>query len=39
MNGIRPFKRDVIFWLFYADERNEEFLIGLLKSMLKLRRN
>jgi len=26
----------VIFRLFYADERNEEFLISLLKSMLKL---
>ena len=31
-----PVKSDVIFRLFYADERNEEFLIGLLKSMLKL---
>ena len=31
-----PVKSDVIFRLFYADERNEEFLIGLLKSMLNL---
>jgi predicted transposase/invertase (TIGR01784 family) len=31
-----PVKSDVIFRLFYADERNEEFLISLLKSMLKL---
>jgi predicted transposase/invertase (TIGR01784 family) len=31
-----PVKSDVVFRLFYADERNEEFLIGLLKSMLRL---
>ena len=31
-----PVKSDVIFRLFYADERNEEFLISLLKSILKL---
>lgn len=31
-----PVKSDVIFRLFYADERNEEFLISLLKSMLRL---
>ena len=31
-----PVKSDVIFRLFYADERNEEFLISLLKSMLGL---
>ena len=33
---ILPVKSDVVFRLFYADERNEEFLIGLLKSMLRL---
>ena len=31
-----PIKSDVIFRLFYADERNEEFLISLLKSILRL---
>jgi len=31
-----PVKSDIIFRLFYADERNEEFLISLLKSMLRL---
>ena len=31
-----PVKSDIIFRLFFADERNEEFLIGLLKSILKL---
>jgi len=31
-----PVKSDVIFRLFYADERNQEFLISLLKSMLRL---
>jgi len=31
-----PVKSDVIFRLFYADERNTEFLISLLKSILKL---
>jgi len=31
-----PVKSDVIFRLFYGDERNEEFLISLLKSMLRL---
>jgi predicted transposase/invertase (TIGR01784 family) len=36
---IRPFlpvKYDVVFRLFFADERNEEELIGLLKSVLRL---
>jgi len=31
-----PVKSDVIFRLFFADERNEEFLIGFLKSVLRL---
>jgi len=31
-----PIKSDVVFRLFYADERNQEFLVGLLKSMLRL---
>jgi predicted transposase/invertase (TIGR01784 family) len=31
-----PVKSDVIFRLFYADERNQEFLISLLKSILRL---
>ena len=31
-----PVKYDVIFRLFFADERNEEELIGLLKSILRL---
>ncbi|MCL2187779.1 MAG: Rpn family recombination-promoting nuclease/putative transposase [Defluviitaleaceae bacterium] len=31
-----PIKSDVIFRLFYADERNEEFLINFLKSILRL---
>jgi hypothetical protein len=31
-----PVKSDVIFRLFYADERNQEFLVSLLKSMLRL---
>jgi hypothetical protein len=29
-------KSDVLFRLFFADERNEEFLISLLKSVLRL---
>jgi len=33
---ILPVKSDVIFRLFFADERNEEFLIGFLKSVLRL---
>ena len=33
---ILPVKNDVIFRLFFADERNIEFLIGFLKSVLKL---
>ena len=31
-----PVKSDIIFRLFFADERNEEFLISLLKSVLGL---
>ena len=31
-----PVKSDIIFRLFYADERNIEFLISLLKSILRL---
>jgi len=31
-----PVKSDVIFRLFFADERNEESLIGFLKSVLRL---
>jgi predicted transposase/invertase (TIGR01784 family) len=31
-----PVKSDIVFRLFYADERNQEFLISLLKSILKL---
>jgi predicted transposase/invertase (TIGR01784 family) len=31
-----PIKSDVIFRLFFADERNAEFLIGFLKSVLRL---
>jgi predicted transposase/invertase (TIGR01784 family) len=31
-----PVKSDIIFRLFFADERNEEFLISLLKSVLRL---
>lgn len=34
--GFIPVKSDVVFRLFYADERNEEFLIGLLKAILRL---
>ena len=38
MNGrsFLPVKSDVIFRLFFADERNVEFLIGFLKSVLRL---
>jgi predicted transposase/invertase (TIGR01784 family) len=35
-NGILPVKSDVVFRLFFADERNVEFLIGFLKSVLQL---
>jgi len=35
-NEFIPIKSDVVFRLFYADERNEEFLISLLKSILRL---
>jgi predicted transposase/invertase (TIGR01784 family) len=31
-----PVKSDILFRLFFADERNEEFLISLLKSVLRL---
>jgi predicted transposase/invertase (TIGR01784 family) len=31
-----PVKSDVVFRLFYADERNEAYLVGFLKSMLDL---
>ena len=31
-----PAKSDIIFRLFFADERNAEFLVGFLKSVLKL---
>jgi predicted transposase/invertase (TIGR01784 family) len=31
-----PVKYDVIFRLFFADERNEDELVGLLKSVLRL---
>jgi predicted transposase/invertase (TIGR01784 family) len=31
-----PVKSDIIFRLFFADERNEEFLVSLLKSILRL---
>ena len=31
-----PVKYDVIFRLFFADERNEDDLIGFLKSVLRL---
>ncbi len=33
---ILPVKSDVVFRLFFADERNEEFLTGFLKSVLRL---
>ena len=33
---ILPVKSDIIFRLFYADERNKEILVSLLKSMLRL---
>jgi predicted transposase/invertase (TIGR01784 family) len=31
-----PVKSDILFHLFFADERNEEFLISFLKSVLEL---
>jgi len=31
-----PVKSDIIFRLFFADERNENFLICFLKSVLRL---
>jgi predicted transposase/invertase (TIGR01784 family) len=34
-----PVKSDVIFRLFFADERNKEYLIGFLKSVLRLPEN
>lgn len=33
---ILPIKSDIVFRLFFADERNSEFLIGFLKSVLRL---
>jgi len=33
---ILPVKSDVVFRLFFADERNVEYLVGFLKSVLKL---
>ncbi len=34
--AILPVKSDLIFRIFFADERNEEDLISLLKAMLNL---
>jgi predicted transposase/invertase (TIGR01784 family) len=34
--GFLPVKSDVVFRLFFADERNKESLIGFLKSVLRL---
>jgi predicted transposase/invertase (TIGR01784 family) len=31
-----PVKRDIVFRIFFADERNEEELLGFLKSILRL---
>jgi len=31
-----PVKSDLLFRMFYADERNEAFLVSFLKSMLRL---
>jgi len=31
-----PIRNDVIFRLYFADERNQEFLIGFLKSVLRI---
>jgi hypothetical protein len=36
--NILPVKSDVIFRLFFADERNVEFLVSFLKSALICRR-
>jgi predicted transposase/invertase (TIGR01784 family) len=33
---ILPVRSDVIFRLFFADERNEEFLVNFLKSVIRL---
>ena len=33
---ILPVKNDVIFRLFFADERNEDYLVSFLKSVLRL---
>jgi hypothetical protein len=33
---ILPVKSDVIFRLFFADERNEDYLVSFLKSVLRL---
>jgi len=34
--GFLPVKSDIVFRLFFADEKNKECLIGFLKSVLKL---
>ena len=34
--AILPVKSDIIFRLFFADERNVDFLTGFLKSVLRL---
>jgi len=33
---ILPVKSDIVFRLFFADERNEDYLVGFLKSVLRL---
>ncbi len=33
---ILPVKSDIIFRLFFADERNREFLVAFLKSVLRV---
>ena len=33
---LLPVKSDIVFRMFFADERNEDFLISFLKSVLKL---
>jgi predicted transposase/invertase (TIGR01784 family) len=34
--SVLPVKSDVLFRIFFGDERNREFLIGFLKSVLRI---
>ena len=38
MNNVKilPVKSDIVFRMFFADEKNNDYLVGFLKSVLRL---